>query len=88
VLLLPFPHQSEFKKLLTKADGKLCAECHEDIGKDIAAAKVKHQPAENGECTSCHAPHQSEFKKLLTKTEGKLCAECHEDIGKDIAAPK
>ena len=56
--------------------------------KSLASGKVKHQPVENGECSSCHSPHNSENKKLLAKPEGKLCFECHEDTRKNLAAAK
>jgi predicted CXXCH cytochrome family protein len=46
---------------------------------------VKHQPVENGECTSCHNPHQSDNKKLVAKAGAKLCYECHDDLQQAIA---
>jgi predicted CXXCH cytochrome family protein len=48
-------------------------------------AKVKHQPAENGECLACHNPHASETKKLLLKAGDKLCFECHDDLQQALA---
>ena len=49
---------------------QLCFTCHKDF---IAGNKFKHQPVENGECSSCHSAHQSPNKNLLTKTGNKLC---------------
>jgi len=57
----------------------------EGLQQQLAKAKVKHQPVENGECASCHAPHQSDNKKLLSKPEGKLCFDCHDDLQQEIA---
>src|SRR5262249_25429465 len=68
--------------LLIKPGGKLCFECHDDLEKKNKAAKVKHQPVEGGECSSCHAPHASNNKKLLVKPDGKLCLDCHDDPAK------
>ncbi len=53
------PHQSENKKLLIKPEGKLCFECHEESPATVAKAKVKHQPAENGECSFLPQPRTS-----------------------------
>ena len=72
------PHQSENKKLLSKAVGKLCFECHEDLQQQLAKAKFKHQPVDEGDCASCHAPHATENPKLLSKPVPAACYECHE----------
>jgi predicted CXXCH cytochrome family protein len=55
---------------------QLCFNCHKDF---LTGQKVKHQPVENGECTSCHAPHQSPYKNLLLQKGNALCLTCHDD---------
>jgi predicted CXXCH cytochrome family protein len=55
---------------------ELCWNCHKDF---LAGQKVKHQPVESGDCTSCHEPHQSENKHLLVKKGTELCLSCHDD---------
>ncbi len=52
----------------------------------MAKAKFKHDPAANGECSSCHAPHQSGFGKLLIKDGRQTCFECHDE--KEMAGVK
>jgi predicted CXXCH cytochrome family protein len=54
-----------------------CLSCHdlEDL-----KAKVKHAPAEAGECSACHNPHVARFQKLLRDRPGPLCARCHEAV--------
>jgi predicted CXXCH cytochrome family protein len=64
----------------------MCYECHDDLQQAIAKAPFKHDPAGNGECSSCHNAHQSSEKALLLKAPGKLCFDCHEE--KDMAAVK
>ena len=79
-------HESKFSQRLKKKSKELCFTCHDDF---LAKAKVKHAPAEAGECLSCHNPHQSEQKALLTRKGKALCLECHEDAstGKVKHAP-
>jgi predicted CXXCH cytochrome family protein len=65
---------------LIKPDGKLCFDCHEDVEKKIKAAKLVHQPVENGDCSSCHDPHANDRKKLLSKSAPTLCWDCHDNF--------
>jgi predicted CXXCH cytochrome family protein len=44
--------------------------------------KVKHQPAENGECSSCHDPHGNSNPKMVLQTGQNLCALCHDPFPK------
>jgi predicted CXXCH cytochrome family protein len=64
----------------------VCFACHDDF---LEKAKVKHSPAESGECMSCHEPHESPNKKLLLRVGAALCFDCHEqdDLAK-VAAHK
>ena len=78
-------HESQYSQKMKGKPGEVCFTCHQETQKNFAAAKVKHQPVENGECVSCHAPHNSANKKLLVKTGEKLCYECHEDIQQQMA---
>jgi len=79
-------HESKFSQQIKQKPPGLCFSCHDDF---LAKAKVKHSPAEEGECLSCHNPHQSEEKFLLLRKGKALCAECHDDMtpGKFKHAP-
>jgi predicted CXXCH cytochrome family protein len=71
-------HESNGGQSLRSKTPGLCFECHKDF---LATAKVKHQPVESGECSSCHDPHQSYLNKnLLLKTGKELCYDCHDDL--------
>jgi predicted CXXCH cytochrome family protein len=75
--------------LLTKPQGKLCWDCHDDLEKQMKEAKYTHQPAADGDCNSCHSPHAVDNAALLLKPIPAMCYECHEkaDLEK-IAAHK
>lgn len=62
---------------------KVCLECH-DLA-DALAAKVKHPPAAEGDCSACHNPHVSRLEGLLLDQPGPLCARCHEDVTAQLA---
>jgi predicted CXXCH cytochrome family protein len=79
-------HESKFSQKMKGPINTVCFSCHDDF---LEHAKVKHQPAEGGDCLSCHDPHESPNKKLLTRVGAAMCLECHEaaDIEK-VAAHK
>ncbi|HZV35845.1 MAG TPA: cytochrome c3 family protein, partial [Verrucomicrobiae bacterium] len=60
--------------------------CHDDLESALTKAPFKHEPAGNGDCSSCHNPHVSNEPKLLIKDRQKVCFECHEE--KDLVAVK
>jgi predicted CXXCH cytochrome family protein len=74
-------HESKFSQKLKGPMNTVCFSCHDDF---LAKAKVKHSPAESGECGSCHEPHESINKKLLLRVGAAMCMECHEaaDVAK------
>jgi predicted CXXCH cytochrome family protein len=69
-------HESGSGQGLRVSPPQLCWTCHKDF---LAGQQVKHQPVEDGECTSCHDPHQSENKNLLLQKGNALCLTCHDD---------
>src|SRR5262252_7578229 len=81
-------HESRFTVKMKGPQDKVCFSCHQELGKTFTPAKVKHQPAENGECSSCHDPHGSANPKMLVEKGEKLCAQCHEDLPKQLATAK
>ena len=46
----------------------------------VDAAKAKHQPVVDGECTKCHSPHQTALERLLLAKSPDLCLSCHKDV--------
>ncbi len=86
------PHSSDHKMQLHKPQNILCKECHEKesprLYKDIAVAKFKHQPVDEGRCADCHRAHSSNYQPLLGDTMEKLCYKCHEELGDEVAESK
>jgi len=72
-------HESRFSVKMKGPQTKVCFECHEDF---LSKLKVKHQPAENGECSSCHDPHGNSNPKMLLQMGQNLCAQCHDSFPK------
>jgi predicted CXXCH cytochrome family protein len=68
-------HESKFSQKMKAPMNTVCFSCHDDF---LAKAKVRHQPAESGDCASCHNPHESPFPKLLVKPVAQLCFDCHD----------
>jgi predicted CXXCH cytochrome family protein len=69
-------HVSKFSVEMKGSQKQVCFGCHKDF---LTTAKVKHQPAENSECTACHEPHGGPLPKMVTKAGKALCLECHDD---------
>ncbi len=86
------PHSSDYKMQLHKPQNVLCKECHQKTSpklfKDIAAAKFKHTPVDEGRCADCHRAHSSNYKPLLGDTMEKLCFKCHDELGDEVADSK
>ena len=59
----------------------VCFSCHSNF---VSQAKVKHSPAEEGQCLECHAPHESPYRYLLVKRGMALCLQCHDDPTKGL----
>jgi len=83
------PHSSDHKMQLIKEQNSLCKDCHEKTSpklfQDIANAKFKHAPVDEGRCASCHRPHSSNYEPLLDDTMEKLCFKCHTELGEEVA---
>jgi predicted CXXCH cytochrome family protein len=69
-------HESKFSQKMKGPMNSVCFSCHDDF---LEKMKVKHQPAEAGDCSSCHNPHESPNKKLLVRVGKAMCIECHDD---------
>jgi predicted CXXCH cytochrome family protein len=72
-------HESRFSVKMKGPQTQVCFACHDDF---LTKLKVKHQPAENGECSSCHDPHGNSNPKMLLQTGQSLCALCHDPFPK------
>ncbi|NOR83164.1 MAG: hypothetical protein GQ526_06690 [Ardenticatenales bacterium] len=48
-------HSSETMAIVAPAE--ICGECHTDAVMERESAAVRHQPASDASCTSCHSPH-------------------------------
>jgi predicted CXXCH cytochrome family protein len=72
-------HQSRFSVNLKGPQKQVCFTCHDDF---LEKVKVKHMPADNGECSSCHNPHGSSNPKMLAETGQALCLKCHDPFPK------
>ncbi len=83
------PHSSDYKMQLVKPQNVLCKDCHVKksprLFKQIASAKFKHQPVDEGRCAACHRPHSSNYKPLLANSMEKLCFTCHVELGEEVA---
>ncbi len=73
-------HEGKFSQKLKGTPLQICFACHDDFLKE---AKVRHAPAESGECMACHDPHQSTNQFLLGRAGPALCFERHEE--KDVS---
>lgn len=86
------PHSSDFKMQLIAPQNVLCKDCHAkkspELFKEIAGAKFKHKPVDEGNCAGCHRPHSSNYKPLLADTMEKLCFQCHVELGDEVADSK
>jgi predicted CXXCH cytochrome family protein len=81
------PHQSPYKKLVTKKGNDLCLNCHDD---PLQEGKFHHQAVESGDCLDCHAPHATNNKGLLKQPIKATCYACHDDLAgkkKDVHQP-
>ncbi len=59
-----------------------CFSCHE---RTVFQKKVKHQPVDDGECSSCHSPHVARYKGLLQDKVATLCYSCHDDAEQEFS---
>ncbi len=51
-----------------------CFSCHD---RDAFQKQVKHEPADSGDCLTCHNPHAARFAGLLQVEVKDLCYSCH-----------
>jgi len=54
------PHGSDNKFILVDTGmitEEECLDCHQKIGRKLERGSTKHEPAEEGECTTCHTTH-------------------------------
>ena len=71
------PHGNEGDHFLLQDLPGLCLNCHE-VDKYWQTG-IGHQPAMEGECTSCHDPHFADTTNMVTADWGKdLCGKCHD----------
>lgn len=68
-------HDGQFSQRLVAEGKELCFTCHDNF---LEGAKVRHFPAEEGQCLECHNPHSSQFPKLLKQKGQALCFTCHD----------
>ena len=69
---------------LAAAGGDLCYRCHSKF----TGKKFNHDPAQKGDCLTCHDPHGTDNPFLLNvaaDTQQALCKKCHE---KEMATVK
>ena len=62
------------QKLPTAA---ICFSCHE---RDSFQKRVKHEPAVNEDCLTCHNPHVARFSGLLMEQVQDVCFSCHSEL--------
>lgn len=74
-------HKSKYSPELKAPEKDVCFACHDEFP---AKLKFRHQPVENGECSSCHDPHGSAFPKMVKKLGKELCMDCHDDFTKKV----
>ncbi len=75
--------------LLVKPVGELCVTCHEEYGREAAAAAGLwlHGPVAAGACTFCHDQHSSKYPRLLRTAQARvLCLRCHDALRLDANA--
>lgn len=74
-------HISDFRPLLTRPQGELCARCHPDVVPEAPAERRKlHGVLRKGKCTGCHNPHGTNTERLLKGSRDELCRDCHPQI--------
>lgn len=90
------PHASTEAKLLKGSMKQVCNSCHSDTVARQERSLTKHQPMEDGECSTCHSPHSSDNPFILTeKSNVNLCGQCHDwqahsthPIGAEVVDPR
>jgi len=70
------PHASARDKLVRRAEGGICADCHE--AQLAGEGEVAHGVIELVGCRACHEPHGGERPKLLRAEGSALCLACHD----------
>ena len=73
---------------LAAAAAALAVPAFADVKDGVDAARARHKPVVDGECTSCHSPHQSALDTLLLAKGSDLCLGCHKDIKASLALPQ
>ena len=77
--LCHLPHESLEPGLLKVNQRRLCAECHENVDREMADSSL-HPPFARGNCSGCHTPHGGAQPRLLVTESQKLCGRCHQEI--------
>lgn len=90
------PHASAQSKLMKAPMKQVCGSCHSDTIARQDRAMTKHQPVDDGECSTCHDPHSSNNPFILTESSTiNLCGQCHDwqthsthPIGGEVIDPR
>jgi predicted CXXCH cytochrome family protein len=64
--------------------GRLCLQCHEEIGNRMRDARL-HAPVAAGGCVACHDPHGTAFRFQLPAEGNAACLQCHVDVAQALA---
>ena len=73
------PHASKGENLLPGPQIKVCGECHADTLRRQELSPTKHEPVNEGDCSTCHNPHASDYNFLAQEaTVIDLCGTCHD----------
>ncbi len=90
------PHASAEAKLMKAPMKQVCNSCHSDTVARQERSLTKHQPVEDGECSTCHAPHSSNNPFILNEASTiNICGQCHDwqihsthPIGAEVQDPR
>ena len=73
------PHTSPNPRLLVDQMDQLCFKCHEQVGHQVADARIKHGAVTGqSRCANCHDAHASPQPYLLQARQDAICLRCHD----------